>query len=419
MSLIDLAGSERGADTKSHNRQRRMEGAEINKSLLALKECIRALDGGSTHVPYRASKLTLVLKDSFTRRSSRTVMIATVSPAASSADHTLNTLRYSDRVKEKDVGGGIAGGRPSLAAVERGGEDDEGMYDDDGMDDDDVMDDDGLDDDDLDDDMEDDDEEEEDAPPPPPAPVARRPAPAPVPVPAPVSVPVRKPSVDARPGTAESKSSAPARAPAASKKESAPAPAPSRLPAPPTVADKKPSGRAPAPASRAQAPSPTPTAPPAAPAAGARGPSPLRASDDVAEPRRAAPAPAPARKVPRSPAAEDIEYVAKGTPDPEEVALLHRTVQSLFDEEETLLNLHMSSIQESAELLTEEGQLLQRVQGEDVVDYDIDAYAGRLEAILARKAEVTAALQKQLRRFRRRLRQEEEASKQFGGLPHY
>ncbi|CAM9960373.1 unnamed protein product [Ectocarpus fasciculatus] len=103
LSLIDLAGSERGADTKSHNRQRRMEGADINKSLLALKECIRALDSDSVHVPYRASKLTLVLKDSFTRKAARTVMIATVSPGASAADHTINTLRYADRVKENKV----------------------------------------------------------------------------------------------------------------------------------------------------------------------------------------------------------------------------------------------------------------------------------------------------------------------------
>jgi kinesin family member 2/24 len=80
LSLIDLAGSERGADTKSNNRQRRMEGAEINKSLLALKECIRALDTQSGHVPYRGSKLTLCLKESFTRPDARTVMITTVSP---------------------------------------------------------------------------------------------------------------------------------------------------------------------------------------------------------------------------------------------------------------------------------------------------------------------------------------------------
>jgi len=60
LSLVDLAGSERGQDTKSHNRQLRTESAEINKSLLSLKECIRGIAAGSTHVPFRASKLTMV-----------------------------------------------------------------------------------------------------------------------------------------------------------------------------------------------------------------------------------------------------------------------------------------------------------------------------------------------------------------------
>ena len=83
-------------------RQRRVEGAQINKSLLALKECIRAMgDPREAHVPFRASKLTLVLRDAFVSRCpSRTVMIACISPGMSSADHSVNTLRYSDRLKE-------------------------------------------------------------------------------------------------------------------------------------------------------------------------------------------------------------------------------------------------------------------------------------------------------------------------------
>lgn len=107
MSFIDLAGSERGADTIDQNRQTRLDGAEINKSLLALKECIRALDLEKKHLPFRGSKLTQVLKDSFTGNS-KTTMIANVSPAASCCEHTLNTLRYGDRVKElkKDGGSG-------------------------------------------------------------------------------------------------------------------------------------------------------------------------------------------------------------------------------------------------------------------------------------------------------------------------
>lgn len=99
MSFIDLAGSERGADTIDQNKQTRIDGAEINKSLLALKECIRALDLEKKHLPFRGSKLTQVLKDSFTG-TSKTTMIANVSPANSCVEHSLNTLRYADRVKE-------------------------------------------------------------------------------------------------------------------------------------------------------------------------------------------------------------------------------------------------------------------------------------------------------------------------------
>uniref|UniRef100_A0A8C7ZXX2 Kinesin-like protein n=1 Tax=Oryzias sinensis TaxID=183150 RepID=A0A8C7ZXX2_9TELE len=127
-SLIDLAGNERGADTSSADRQTRLEGAEINKSLLALKECIRALGRNKPHTPFRASKLTQVLRDSFIGENSRTCMIATISPGMTSCENTLNTLRYANRwgysaichrcgasvFHTKNV---IDGGRPNIHAV--------------------------------------------------------------------------------------------------------------------------------------------------------------------------------------------------------------------------------------------------------------------------------------------------------------
>ena len=107
LSLVDLAGSERAQETQSNNKERRAEGAEINKSLLALKECIRALDekknNPDQHVPFRASKLTHVLRDSFVSKNdkSRIIMISCVMPSYKCCNHSLNTLRYSDRLKEK------------------------------------------------------------------------------------------------------------------------------------------------------------------------------------------------------------------------------------------------------------------------------------------------------------------------------
>lgn len=102
LSMIDLAGSERASATGNRG-QRLLEGANINKSLLALGNCINALcdaceKGTNPHIPYRDSKLTRLLKDSL-GGNSRTVMIANVSPSALTFDDTYNTLKYANRAK--------------------------------------------------------------------------------------------------------------------------------------------------------------------------------------------------------------------------------------------------------------------------------------------------------------------------------
>jgi kinesin family protein 2/24 len=305
-SLIDLAGSERGADTKSHNRQRRMEGAEINKSLLALKECIRALDSNSNHVPYRASKLTLVLKDSFTNKKSRTVMIATVSPAASSADHTINTLRYADRIKERVVGGQAA---RNAALIQQ----------------------------------------QSDAKAPAPGALKRQDS---------GNVPVSARDVKQAPQPS-------ARAPSSN--------------ATPQQAQQKP-----------------PTHPHGHHGHGHNnnnGGAKQNLNSDF----------------------EDDDFLPE---EDEEIHAFHRTVQDLFEEEEDILNLHMSVIQENAELLTEEGRLLQQIQGEN---NDIDSYAARLDQILQRKQELIDIMKRKLDSFRRILQREETYSKQLAnkGMPSY
>lgn len=98
--LIDLAGSERAANT--HNRgQRMVEGAHINRSLLALGNCINALSdrNASRYVNYRDSKLTRLLKDAL-GGNCKTVMIAHISPASIHFEESRNTLAYADRAKQ-------------------------------------------------------------------------------------------------------------------------------------------------------------------------------------------------------------------------------------------------------------------------------------------------------------------------------
>lgn len=99
LSIIDLAGSERASATKNRG-ERLTEGANINKSLLALGSCINALcdPRKKNHVPYRNSKLTRLLKFSL-GGNCKTVMIVCVSPSSVHFDETQNTLRYANRAK--------------------------------------------------------------------------------------------------------------------------------------------------------------------------------------------------------------------------------------------------------------------------------------------------------------------------------
>ncbi|KAH7406419.1 P-loop containing nucleoside triphosphate hydrolase protein [Phaeosphaeria sp. MPI-PUGE-AT-0046c] len=99
LSIIDLAGSERASATKNRG-ERLIEGANINKSLLALGSCINALCDARkrNHVPYRNSKLTRLLKFSL-GGNCKTVMIVCVSPSSAHFDETQNTLRYANRAK--------------------------------------------------------------------------------------------------------------------------------------------------------------------------------------------------------------------------------------------------------------------------------------------------------------------------------
>ena len=114
LSMVDLAGSERASATDNRG-ARLVEGANINRSLLALANCINALASESeaaaragrngrrrlraNFVPYRDSKLTRLLKDSF-GGNCRTVMITNVSPAGNQYEETVNSLKYANRAKD-------------------------------------------------------------------------------------------------------------------------------------------------------------------------------------------------------------------------------------------------------------------------------------------------------------------------------
>ncbi|KAL7462767.1 hypothetical protein ACHAXS_003143 [Conticribra weissflogii] len=107
LTLIDCAGSERRHDSMYHSRERQKESAEINASLWALKECIRARATNNSRIPYRNSNLTRILRESFERQNARLCVIACVAPNATDTEHTMETLKtvaticgFEDKIKE-------------------------------------------------------------------------------------------------------------------------------------------------------------------------------------------------------------------------------------------------------------------------------------------------------------------------------
>ena len=96
LTLVDLAGSEHRIDSMYHTAKLRKEGAQINASLMALKQIVHAKAKGKncSHI-YRKSKLTMALKMSFLLPTAKTVVIATVSPSSKDTEHSLNTLRHA------------------------------------------------------------------------------------------------------------------------------------------------------------------------------------------------------------------------------------------------------------------------------------------------------------------------------------
>ncbi|KAG2381700.1 hypothetical protein C9374_006084 [Naegleria lovaniensis] len=112
LTLCDLAGSERNVDSNEHDIERLKETAQINSSLMALKEVIRCValnkenEGSKVHIPFRTSKLTRVLKDCFEidekKKRPHTVVVATVSPLACDTEHTINTLKHTCLMMSSD-----------------------------------------------------------------------------------------------------------------------------------------------------------------------------------------------------------------------------------------------------------------------------------------------------------------------------
>ncbi|KAI4373898.1 hypothetical protein MLD38_011958 [Melastoma candidum] len=99
LMLVDMAGSENIEQAGQVGFEAKMQTAKINQGNTALKRVVESIANGDSHVPFRDSKLTMLLQDSFEDDKSKILMILCASPDLKEIHKTISTLEYGAKAK--------------------------------------------------------------------------------------------------------------------------------------------------------------------------------------------------------------------------------------------------------------------------------------------------------------------------------
>ena len=107
-----------------------------------------------------------------------------------------------------------------------------------------------------------------------------------------------------------------------------------------------------------------------------------------------------------------MEYIHSKNSEEEkidrEMLNLHEKVETIIEEEEELLEIHVAAIKEDAQILTKEGELMALAQSDG--DYEIDSYVEQMELLIKQKLKIYQNLYNKLLTFKAHLNEEEDIS---------